>query len=160
MQDQGNITVFLKFYSWSVKHVMVWRYATAQLDCRQHLVHLLHYRAPGSSVALAWLHHNLLAHPDGRLPERNVREGSPHSTSSHLQLQLHTANEALFPGTEVPLLKGGATLLHNKAWQLAALAFLAFTMLPLQAQVDTCNPLFVCVKFTVSSTTVKVAHTS
>ena len=83
---------------------------------RQHLVHLLHYRAPSSDVALAWLQHNLLAHPDGGLPERDVGEGCPHGAASHLHLQLHAANKALFLGTEVALLKVGAALLQKQAW--------------------------------------------
>ena len=82
---------------------------------RQHLVHLLHDRAPSGDVALAWLHHNLLAHPDGGLPERDVGEGCPHGASSHLQLQLHAANKALFLGTEVALLKTRSALLQNRA---------------------------------------------
>ena len=84
----------------------------AGASSRPHLVHLLHYRAPSGNVALAWLHHNLLAHSDGGLPEWDVGEGSSHGASSHLQLQLHAANEALFLGAEVALLKGGTALLH------------------------------------------------
>lgn len=88
--------------------------ANAEASSRQHLVHLLNHRAPGGNVALAWLHHNLLAHSDGGLPERDVGEGSPHGASSHLQLQLHAAYEALLLGAEVALLKGGAVLLHQQ----------------------------------------------
>lgn len=81
----------------------------------QHLINLLHYRAPCGNIALAGLHHNLLTHPDGGLPEGDVGEGCSHGASSYFHLQLHAAPKALFPDTEVALLQGRPTFLQGTA---------------------------------------------
>ncbi len=78
----------------------------------QYLVHLLDDRASSSYVALAGLHHNLLAHPHNRLPEGDVREGSAHSAGTHFELHLHGACEPLVSCAEEPLLIGITIKLH------------------------------------------------
>ena len=78
----------------------------------QYLVHLLNDRASSSYVALAGLHHNLLAHPHDRLPERYVGEGSAHSAGPHFQLHLHGAYEPLISCAEEALPVGITIKLH------------------------------------------------
>ena len=78
----------------------------------QYLVHLLNDRASSSYVALAGLHHNLLAHPHDRLPEGYVGEGSAHSAGTHFQLHLHGAYEALVSCAEEALPIGITIKLH------------------------------------------------
>jgi len=78
----------------------------------QYLVHLLNDRASSSYVALAGLHHNLLAHPHDRLPEGDVGEGGAHSTGTHFQLHLHGTCELLVSCAEEALLIGITIKLH------------------------------------------------
>ncbi len=78
----------------------------------QYLVHLLDDRASSSYVALAGLHHNLLAHPYDRLPEGDVGEGSAHSAGTHFQLHLHGVCEPLVSCAEEALLIGITIQLH------------------------------------------------
>ncbi len=78
----------------------------------QHLVHLLNDRASSSYVALAGLHHNLLAHPHDRLPEGDVGEGSAHSAGTHFELHLHGARIPLISCAEEALLIGITIELH------------------------------------------------
>lgn len=83
-----------------------------RLQTEAHLVKLVNNRPAGGNVAGAGLQNNLLGHPDGRLPERDVGEGSPHGQGPHLELHLHGACVLPVLGHGPALVEGFPITLH------------------------------------------------